>query len=78
MSLRKYVSGYGFNEMISYEASGFDECIHTARLTLSPLMLLVTDDERGLMALAGKDRGKCKQRTSLTGTDCPVHAIPDA
>ena len=39
--------------MIPYEASRSDECICMARLTLSPLMLLGTDDESGLMTLAG-------------------------
>lgn len=39
--------------MILYEAFRSDECIHTARLMLSPLMLLVTDNTSRLMTLAG-------------------------
>lgn len=39
--------------MIPYEASRSDECTCTARLTLSPFLLLVTDGESGLMTLAG-------------------------
>lgn len=53
-----------------------------ARLTLSPRMQLVTDDEddpcrwRSGALLSHEDRGKRKQRTSLPETDSPVDAVP--